>query len=354
MTTTEDLVRGALDDHAARVRPGRDSWGRLETRFAAAADGPRRRPRVIVAVAAAVALLLTVGVVLLADRGAGTDDASTPAGAMPDRVVAARGSELVLLDAVDGREVRTLGTFPGLGYVVPDGADGVLVTREVATSCGGNPGPEIDRVSLTTGVVDVVLSGALAPAPGPRFLAYGIWCGGRALGFTDGSGANSRSDPLGSTTRETSPSIETVEPLGWSPDGTRLLYRLGLAGDDVPHMYVGRLWPAVPQSETEVVPLPWGTGITAAAFLDDTHVALAEFAGGRTEVRRWLAVASDGAEHDAPVMFTVPGEVTELSADSDAHILARTADGSLYRWSAGEASPTLVARGIDAAAWVVG
>jgi hypothetical protein len=354
MTTTEDILREALDDRSARVRTGSDSWGRLEARLAAADHAPRRRPRVVVAVAAAVALLLTVGVVLVTRTG-GRHHA-TPAAGMPDRVVVASTGELLVVDALDGSVVRTLGTFPGLGEVATGGAGKVLVTRQVATgACAGDTGPEIDRVDVATGATEVVFGGALAPAQGPRFLAYGIGCDGRALGLTDGSGANFRSDPLGSTTTETSPSIETVEPLGWSPDGTRLLYRLGLVGEPVPRLYVGALWPAVPQSETAVIPLPWGSGISAAAFLDDTHVALAESAGGRTEVRRWSAVAPDGAEHDAPVLFTVPGRVTALSADATGrHVLARTDGGVLYRWSDGEQEPTVVAHGIDAATWAVG
>ena len=129
--------------------------------------------------------------------------------------------------------------------------------------------------------------------------------------------------------------------LGWSPDSKRLLYRLGLKGETFPHYYVGRLWPAVRQSETKVVELPSGTNVSTMAFVDDDTVAVAV---AKTESRtvvyempigqgvksgaangrvKWdqqaLLVTGDG-------MFEAPGPITSLVADpTGRHFLALAA-----------------------------
>ena len=179
-------------------------------------------------------------------------------------------------------------------------------------------------------------------------------CDGPSLGFSNlVTEQNYGSDALGSHATERSQSIDFVEPLGWSPDSQRLVYRVHLKDDSRPRSYVGRLWPLVPQAQTQVVELPGGPAVTAATFVDDDTVALAEAtSAGSTEVRRWT-VAPGSAEAPSPVLFQVRGQVVSLTADpSGQHFLAVTSAGELYRWSRGDDQPTRLGDGVAAAAWL--
>ena len=86
------------------------------------------------------------------------------------------------------------------------------------------------------------MPGVRSPAVSPdgQSIAYGIWCDHRTLGFTKlATGANSRTDPLGSTTSDASPNVTIVQPLAWSPDSTHLLYRYAVTDDgEVAHFAV--------------------------------------------------------------------------------------------------------------------
>lgn len=280
-----------------------------------------------------------------------------PASTMPGRVIAASYDRLVALNVQSGSEQQELGSFPGLDRVsaAHDGSTVVFArTGALPSACDDFIGPEIDRLDVQSGSTAIVVGGSFAPAVSPNGLvAYGFLCEGGTLGFTDADGRNYRSAPLGDARRESSETVEIVEPLDWSPDGTRLLYRIDLKGDAIPRYVVGRLWPAVPQAETEVIEVASGQDLTGAAFLDDETVALAEFVGNGTEVRSWPLREADGAEHPSAVLFTVPGRVTSLVSDpTGQHLLAVNQGDVLYRWSRGDAQPTKVADGVHSAAWL--
>jgi dipeptidyl aminopeptidase/acylaminoacyl peptidase len=272
-------------------------------------------------------------------------------------LVAKRSGEMVVLGAQDGQQHSSLGQFPDVSSVStsPDGRQVFFTSMESGTACGNNPGPVVTRLTPATGQKTRIVGGALSGrvSPDGRFIVYGIWCDGRGPGFTNLlTGENSRSDALGSKAHESSDLVETTEPLAWSPDSKLVLFRLGLKGDQKPHYYVSRLWPAVPQSETKVVALPYGSGISAATFVDDDTVALAEPSGTTTEVRRWT-VATGSEELPSPVLFEVPGRVTSLVSDRTGRdFLALNQAGDLFRWSRGEDQPTKVASGVAAATWL--
>ncbi|MGZ4688453.1 MAG: hypothetical protein ACXVKA_03370 [Acidimicrobiia bacterium] len=362
----EDRLHDALHDYADGIEPEPGSWARITARLDDA-PAPRRLSRRPLVLAGAALALVVVLITVLAIRDGGGDTRvttqpsapSTASTNAPSGVVAALdGGRLVALRSHDGGESSSYGTFTNLGSIssTPDGREVFFRSQGPSGACGGNPGPNINRLDPATGTTTEVMGGSVSPAVSPdgKLLAYGTWCDHRTLGFTNlVSGGNSRTDPLGGTTSDANPKVETVEPLGWSPDSTLLLYRLGLKGDQDPHYYVGRFRTALHQGETAVTALPYGRGITAAAFIDNATVALAETTtSGRTEVRRWT-VDTGSQELPSPVMFEVPARVSSLVADaSGQHFLAVTDGGGLYRWSRGDARPTKVAHGVTAAAWV--
>ena len=214
---------------------------------------------------------------------------------------------------------------------------------------GGGPG--IQRRSILDGPVTRVVGGSFAPVVSSRNLvAYGIVCDGAELGFTDlTTGGNFRSDPLGDRDRGTSREISKIEPLGWSPDGTRLLYRLMLRGDATQHYYVGALYPAVPSKRTKVVKLADSRKVIFATFIDNQRVLIATTKRGRREMRVW-SIAARGTRPS--IGGPRAGHMTSLVADhSGLHILA-VVDGRLMWWNRGDATVHVVADHIAAAAWL--
>jgi hypothetical protein len=239
----------------------------------------------------------------------------------------------------------------------PDGRTLYFQSNDTNTSCRGGTGPIVTRLDPATGQTTRIVGGAISPmvSTNGEWIAYGTWCDGTTLGFTHigTGGGNARANPLGESDNEADSRVQKVEPLGWSPDSTRLLYRLTLKGEADPRYYVGRVWPVVPLEKTKVTALPYGRGITAAAFVDDETVALAEVtSSGRTEVRAWT-IATGSDELPSPVIFTMAGKVTSLVADrSGQHFLALTDTGVLYRWSQGDDQPTEIAENVATAAWL--
>jgi hypothetical protein len=279
---------------------------------------------------------------------------------------------MLVVGATDGQQHSSLGTFPDVSSVntSADGRQLFFASTGQSGACG-KPAPysDVTRLVPATGAKTRIVGGALSPAvsPNDKLIAYGISCEGPGLGFTNLlTGENSRSDALGSKAHESDDRVDSAEPLGWSPDSTELLYRLVLKGDANPHYYVGRLWPAVPQSQTKVTELPGGSNVTAAAFVDNDTVALAVAHAGGTRIQRMpIAVAGatlpDGfasaPQHaqleQGDALFEIPGRVSSLVTDHDGgHFLAVTEAGDLYRWSRGEDQPTKVASDVAAATWL--
>jgi hypothetical protein len=366
----EDRLADAMHDYTDRIEPEPGSWTRIAARFdEEPPPAPRRpswRPLVLTAVALAVVVVLIAALVVRNSDGTrvvtepgGTPSTEPTVPVVPPVgvLVAKSNGEMVVLGTQDGQQHSSLGTFPDVSSVstTADGRQVFFTSREAAAACGNNPGPVVNRLDPATGRTTDLVGGALSGqvSPDGKFIVYGIWCDGRGPGFTNLlTGENSRSDALGSKAHESSDRIETTEPLAWSPDSKLVLFRLGLKGDPKPHYYVDRLWPAVPQSETKVVALPYGSGISAAAFVDDDTVALAEPTDAKTEVRRWT-VSTGPAELPSPVLFEVPGRVISLVSDrSGRHFLALNQAGDLYRWSRGEDQPTKVGSGVAAATWL--
>jgi hypothetical protein len=168
-----------------------------------------------------------------------------PIGSPPGSV---DGNRLAFLASANGSEQTSYGSFLGISSVsvTPSGKEILFSSATRSGACGSGPASEVDRLNTDTLSSTPIVGYAVTPlvSPDGRYVAYGITCDGPALGLTNlATGQNYRTDPLGGRKSETSANIESVEVLGWSPDSKRLLYRLGLEGDTVPHYYVGRLWP---------------------------------------------------------------------------------------------------------------
>ncbi len=258
-----------------------------------------------------------------------------------------------ILDTQDGHEVRRVetGSDPVVGLAAtPDGSRVVVATTPAgAPACAG----DMTAVDVATGARQRILGEAATPVVNRNGLAaYPISCDGITLGFTDlRSGENSRTNPLADVASEASPRVTMVEPLGWSPDGTRLLYRLRLRGDPTMHYYVGSLWPAVPSRRTKVREIPHARHVVAAAFLDDHRVLLAGAGSRRTDLRTWRI-----GDRNTPAAAGVSrlGEgVTSLVADrSGRHLLALAGD-RLYRFDRdGTGGVRFLAAHVAAAAWL--
>ena len=278
----------------------------------------------------------------------------------PDAIVAVRTGSIdpgptVVLDSETGQQRFEVmhNTAPVAFVGATTKGSKILFSPPTPPNCANDGGTGVQWVPTAGGQPTRIVSGSIAPVANLRGLtAYGIVCDGPALGFTDlRTGENYRSDPLGDRHVESSVKIGAVEPLGWSPDGNQLLYRLQLRGDTRPHFYVGSLWPAVAAKKTTVVELPiFGVGVTAAAFVGDHRVAIAQ-GGSRTEIRLGL-VDHRARKNFSRVLFTVVGPVSSLIVDrSGRHFLAIVGD-SLYRWDQGDRAPRKIADGIDAATWL--
>lgn len=267
------------------------------------------------------------------------------------------GDHFGILNASDGSASYVPVLYTDVGGVSATGDGRTVVFAQIAGRGGCGSGnaissqSEIDRLDLATGATEIVVGGSFSPAVSSKGLvAYGFWCEGNTLGFTDlATGQNYRSNPLGSRTTEASPGIDSVEPLGWSPDGTTLLYRLRLGGDPRWHYYDGRLWPAVRSADTDVTELAVGPATTGATFFDAHQFAIAEDTDTGARVRTYdTSNNSYGTE-----LFRLPGSIVSLVADpSGRDFLALTYGHVLYRWTLGDAQPTKLADGVSAAAWL--
>ncbi len=241
--------------------------------------------------------------------------------------------------------------FPGSPTVATAGLGARCSSRTWEESArAGSTGPtDVTKLVPATGETTRIGGSGSGSArePGRAVPRYGVSCDGPSLGFTRlATGENYGSDALGkcyegAVARDeagrSARLVARLEPVGL-PGAPR-------GGRRDPHYYVGRLWPVVPQAQTQVVELPNGPGISTATFLDDDTVALAEPRGGTTEVRRW-AVSSGARETASPMIFEVPGGVMALVADaSGQHLLAVTDDRRPLPLVRGGPGPTKLADG---------
>ena len=300
-------------------------------------------------------------------------DAPTPPPldtSLPNGIVAVRNGELAVLGATDGaqhcRSARS-GQEPRSVPPSTAGRSRSPVRRHLRAATTTRPVPRLQKLIPMTGQLTDIAGSAYSPTVnGKGLVAYGYVCDGNGLGFTDlSNGDNFRSDALGGKQLESEPRIQAVYPLDWSPDGTKLLYRVQLAGDPSSHLYVGALWPAVRQADTHVVEIPGGASITAAAFVTDDTLAIIsrDRDGSRFDL---LPIASatgstakEGLQWDkTSLLFTghgevsLPGPIRSLVADPSGHFLLVAEDGTLYRWTRGDPTLTKIADGVTAAVWI--
>jgi hypothetical protein len=177
------------------------------------------------------------------------------------------------------------------------------------------------------------------------------------LGFTDiFTGQNARRPALGEAGYTSSLPIETVRPLAWLSDGRTLFYAISVSSEVHPRYYFGRVWPLVMPAEEIVRRIAAtvhdsGRDPTAAALVDDTTIAFAHDDAPGAVVREW-SVTTERFIGTGP-RFRLPETITALMTDSTGmHFLAVTRSRVLYRWSVGDAAPTRLAEGVNAAAWV--
>jgi hypothetical protein len=281
-----------------------------------------------------------------------------PTAALPLGIVAASNGRLVVLGSTDGAQHSSLGTVAP-DSVVSATAEGRTWVVGPARSPAGcdldSPDPPgVDVVETTSERWRRLVGNAYAPVVSSQGLvAYGYACDGNGLGFTRlATGENYRSDALGGRASESDERIRSVLPLAWSPDGTRLLYWVGVEGAARRRLYVGRLWPAVRASETEVLDVEPGSSVSAATFVDADVLAVGTTDGAVEQLPDRDDSPEGGLLVSTP-LFEVPGGVALLTADpSGEHFLAVTEAGDLYRWSRGDAEPTLLATAVTSAAWL--
>ena len=245
-------------------------------------------------------------------------------------------------------------TAEGRSLIVVNGA------RDCRTKGGFEQGsyqPEIDHVVMETGARERVVGGSDFPAVNAKgVVAYGPVCDGiGTLGFTDlVTGWNARRGAFGESAESSLP-IASVRPLAWLSDGRTLFYAVSVRGEAHTRYYFGLVWPFVPPKEEvfrRVAAALDEAGLdpTAAALVDDTTIAFAQDDSAGSQVREW-DVSTDRFRADRG--FHLPETITALTTDpSGTHFLVVTRSHALYRWSVGDTSPTRLAGGVGAAAWL--
>lgn len=361
--STEDRLRDALHDAVDGIDPAPGSWERIAARLEPPGRSPRRSPRFValVAAAACVVVLTVVVVAVRAGDDSGRERVATRGHAPVPRVLMVRSEGSVNELLPDEAWFDWPDTAPVSGLSgMPDGRS-VVFARARGAPCSevdGSFQPQIERLELTepvAGQTTRIVGGAASPVVSPdgRYVAYGIECDGIELGITDlRTGENFR--PAFLSPEAESRERTRVEPLGWSPDSRRIVFRVTFDGDGPPAYFAGAFPPVVDETEEELAALPWEHGLAAAAFVGDDEVALALGDRDGSVVRRWrLGSGADLA--GSPVLFRTDRAIRSLVADpSGEHLLVLTADGILHRWSVGDPAPVRLADGVTAAAWLGG
>jgi hypothetical protein len=368
----EDRLRDALRSEGDAVEPAPNAWGRLQSRFRETVPRNRRRWPIAVAIAGAVAVAGVVAAVIVDDDETGPrveTPASTPGEtAMPSEIVAIRDDNLiVVLSSEDGSELHAIAPGVEVSAGLAVAADGTRFYAEsVGPTCDADADGEIEVIG--THLVgrrpsgEQVLSMQMVRdpvvSPDGRYLAV--------TGLPDCSDAGNAiivveiaSAETGEWTWLRADEIQDIELLGWAADSRHLMYVLPDAPDGA--------YPRIIDTQTESslddaarVDIPDGrivdgylgrTGeLVGVEGVSSLEVPEGELAAGYTPVVSFDA-ASGAVRRQ---LFVLPGDFPGASVESDAtgkHVIGIDRDGGLYRWSEGEAEPTLVANGIVAAAW---
>jgi dipeptidyl aminopeptidase/acylaminoacyl peptidase len=259
---------------------------------------------------------------------------------------------LVVLDARDGRRVRTLSTRASRygGLAVRDGTVYFLSRggRSI-TTCGHGAPPDqhVMAVPLAGGTPRRLLD---APV---RW--FDVSPDGRTLAVTEGrcppaatittydvaSGA-----PVGRWTGTRSDGTSgDISSLKWSPDSTSLLY-VRETGSTVPWILDTRTAASLDDAHRVLI----DDGSRLAGHLGATGALLGEFLTTDGEAQPWTFDPVSGARVHQLFCCGAP-----LGADvSGRSVLAGSGvrGSDLVRWSIGDTTPTRLARGITDAVWV--
>jgi hypothetical protein len=214
---TETALREAMHAFTDAVETAPDAWEQIES-LIDARTGRRRRP--LASLVGAVALVTAIALVVFAVGRLRDENApSTPAAAMPERIVSVIEGNLVVLDSESGNVVRTL-TGAGQPGRPSVSGDGYVYFSRHPTQC------EIARVRLAGGRPEVVAHGQYAEvSPNGRWLAITRGaiapCDGH-LQFLDV--VDLRSEEPDRTINVVSGNSSFLLD-GWSPDSRRLLVR---------------------------------------------------------------------------------------------------------------------------------
>ena len=280
-------------------------------------------------------------------------DAPTTA-PVPSVAVARTGGRLQVWLTPTGEEVRELTVLPDVSpqiAAVPNG-DGIVAGVNFAGPCGQPNDPAVERVDLADGTTERVASGRYPVVSVNGLVAYEIRCDGITLGTTDlASGASTRSNPIGDSASETSPRVQRVLPVAFSPDGTQLLYAVGVRGAGE-RWYVARV-SAEGFLDHRPRRLPSAVG-TKWTFLDDRHLAAAFSRFPDTVVRTvTLPRRRSGRVQVGAPMIRFRGSVIRMSADpSGRWFLAVLRGGVLVSWRRDGRRVGRVVGNVESAAWL--
>jgi hypothetical protein len=355
--TTEQLLRDSLHEDAGTT-PVPTDWNGVLTR----GTKLRRRRRVTQgAVALATVVALTVGVLAAAGtfsdggRGARRGVVATPPGAVSDRIAVDRGDRIDVISATDGHVVKTvtavLGTGPGGVSVTHDGSAVVYSQLSSTSQCH-----ELIELPLAPGArAHGVVPFASDPlvSPDGNWVAYvmneSCASGGRALGDFLGvtdlrSGANYRPDE-----QEIGAHPAKFDLLTWSPDSGRLLYNERRAFSDGSDEKTFVLTDPPLGNGAAPAPLPGSGPISAAAFLSNERLLVAQPTGSGYEV----LVRDVASGRVVTARFRAGGaSPSEMALDpSGSRLLLVRPDGVLSIQE-GTGAPRVIAHGARSAAWV--
>jgi hypothetical protein len=306
-------------------------------------------------------LALVAGAVTLAgifsDGGTGTRRGvvATPPGAVSDRIAVDRGDRIDVISATDGHVVRTvtavLGTGPGGASVTPDGSAVVYSQLGLSGQC-----PELIELPLAPGTrAHVVVPFASDPlvSPDGHWVAYAMneSCVGLGLalpnflGITDlRSGANYRPYE-----QELGDHPAKFDLLAWSPDSGRLLYNEQRAFPDGSDEKTFVLTDPPLGNGAAPTPLPGSGPISAAAFLSNDRLLVAQPTGSGYEV-----LVRDVASGQAVgARFRAAGASPSAMAldPSGSRLLLVRPDGTLFVQE-GTGAPRVIAHDVQSAAWL--
>jgi hypothetical protein len=280
---------------------------------------------------------------------------TTTSAPLPLGIATVRSNELVVLGAQDGAQHSSLGSVAAGSTIAPsaDGRIWVLGSSAPPLQCdrsGAMTSPTLQQLDTPSESRHDWVGGAYAPvANHDDVVAYGYACDGHGLGLSSiRTEKNYRVDPMPQA--RTSPGIDSVHPLGWSPDGRTLLYFVDVGSSR--RLFAARFSPAfyagARSRDVDVTEITEPALRTAAMSGDDAVIGVSPSAP------TVLVEYRIGDRLGAPTRLTeLPEPVTSIVADpSGRHFLIVTSAGELWRWSRGETGPAPVADRVTAAAWL--